>query len=100
MCYTSDNLVNLKTEVTYDENLPYGANGYRTDCNNIQVNSVSHTTLAEPTAIRNTQKFIFQIGTLILKYPRNQPRLFIQLFYSCLLRYHVSINSVAPPIHI
>ena len=55
MCYTTDNLVNLKTEVTYDENLPYGANGYRTDCNNIQVNSVSSTTLAEgKTAIRST----------------------------------------------
>ena len=40
MCYSTDNLVNPKTEVTYDENLPYGTNGYRTDCNNIQVNAI------------------------------------------------------------
>ena len=38
MCYSTDNVVNPRTEVKYDENLPYGTNGYRTDCNNIQVN--------------------------------------------------------------
>ena len=38
MCYSTDDLVNPKTEVTYDENLPYGTDGYRTDCNNIEVN--------------------------------------------------------------
>ena len=38
MRYSTDNVVNPKTEVKYDENLPYGTNGYRTDCNNIQVN--------------------------------------------------------------
>lgn len=37
MCYSTDNLVNPKTEVTYDENLPYGTDGYRTDCNNVKV---------------------------------------------------------------
>lgn len=37
MCYSTNNLVNPKTEVTYDESLPYGTNGYRTDCNHIQV---------------------------------------------------------------
>jgi len=37
MCYTTNYLVRLTTEVTYDESLPYGTNGYRTDCNNIQV---------------------------------------------------------------
>ena len=40
MCYSTDNLVNPKTEVTYDENLPYGSDGYRTDCNNIEVNGL------------------------------------------------------------
>ncbi|KAJ7323134.1 hypothetical protein OS493_032422, partial [Desmophyllum pertusum] len=40
MCYSTDNLVNPKTEVTYDENLPYGTNGYRTDCNNIQFREI------------------------------------------------------------
>lgn len=44
MCYSTDNLVRPQTEVTYDENLPYGTNGYRTDCNNIEVNSVSFET--------------------------------------------------------
>ena len=38
MCYSTHDKVNLKTSVTYDENLPYGTNGYRTDCNYIQVN--------------------------------------------------------------
>ena len=38
MCYSTNNAVNPKAEVTYDEMLPYGTNGYRTDCNNIPVN--------------------------------------------------------------
>ena len=37
MCYSTDDLADPKTEVTYDENYPYGTNGYRTDCNNVQV---------------------------------------------------------------
>ena len=37
MCYTSDEYVRPRTEVTYNPNLPYGTNGYRTNCNNIQV---------------------------------------------------------------
>ena len=37
MCYTTGNLVSLTGQVMYDENLPYGGNGYRTDCRNIQV---------------------------------------------------------------
>ena len=45
MCYSTDNLVGLTTEVTYDSNLPYGTNGYRTDCNNIQVNALKHQPL-------------------------------------------------------
>ena len=40
MCYSTENIVNLKTEVTYNEKLPYGTDGYRTDCNNIEVNSL------------------------------------------------------------
>ncbi|XP_078369767.1 uncharacterized protein LOC144653602 [Oculina patagonica] len=40
MCYSTDNLVKLTAEVTYDENLPYGTNGYRTDCNNIQFREI------------------------------------------------------------
>ena len=39
MCYSTDNLVNLKTEVTYNETQPYGTDGYRTDCN-VKVNSL------------------------------------------------------------
>lgn len=41
MCYSTNNKVNPKAEVTYDEMLPYGTNGYRTDCNNIPVNALS-----------------------------------------------------------
>ena len=37
MCYTTDGVVIPRTEVTYDSNLPYGEDGYRTDCNNIEV---------------------------------------------------------------
>ena len=37
MCYSTDDLADPKSEVTYDENYPYGTDGYRTDCNNVQV---------------------------------------------------------------
>ena len=37
MCYSTDNRADPKTEVTYDENYSYGTDGYRTDCNNVQV---------------------------------------------------------------
>ncbi|XP_022804306.1 uncharacterized protein LOC111341579 [Stylophora pistillata] len=40
MCYSTDNLARPKTEVTYDENHPYGTDGYRTDCNNIQFREI------------------------------------------------------------
>jgi len=35
MCYTTDEYVKPKTEVTYNPNYPYGSAGYRTNCNNI-----------------------------------------------------------------
>ena len=37
MCYSTDDLADPKTEVTYDENYRHGTDGYRTDCNNVQV---------------------------------------------------------------
>ena len=37
MCYTTDEYVKPKTEVTYSAQLPYGSDGYRTNCNNISV---------------------------------------------------------------
>ena len=37
MCYTTDEYAKPKTEVTYNAKLPYGTDGYRTDCNNIPV---------------------------------------------------------------
>ena len=37
MCYTTDEYVKPKTEVTYSAQLPYGSDGYRTNCNNIPV---------------------------------------------------------------
>ena len=45
MCYSTNDTVNLKAEVTYNEALPYGTNGYRTDCNNIRVNMLSNLAL-------------------------------------------------------
>lgn len=41
MCYSTNNVVKPKVEVTYDQMLPYGTNGYRADCNNIPVNTLS-----------------------------------------------------------
>ena len=41
MCYSTNNVVKPKVEVTYDQMLPYGTNGYRADCNNIPVNMIS-----------------------------------------------------------
>ena len=35
MCYTTDEYVKPKTEVTYSAQFPYGSDGYRTNCNNI-----------------------------------------------------------------
>ena len=37
MCYTTDEYAKPKTEVTYDASLPYGTDGYRTNCNQIPV---------------------------------------------------------------
>ena len=37
MCYTTDEYVKPKTEVTYSAQFPYGNDGYRTNCNNIPV---------------------------------------------------------------
>ena len=37
MCYTTDEYADPKDETTYDENLPYGTDGYRTNCNDIEV---------------------------------------------------------------
>ena len=37
MCYTTDEYVRPKSEVTYNAQFPYGSDGYRTDCNNIPV---------------------------------------------------------------
>ena len=37
MCYSTNDTVDLTTEVTYNVSLPYGTSGYRTDCNDIQV---------------------------------------------------------------
>ena len=38
MCYTTDEYAKPKSEVTYSDQTHYGNNGYRTNCNNIQVN--------------------------------------------------------------
>ncbi|XP_078370821.1 uncharacterized protein LOC144654536 [Oculina patagonica] len=35
MCYTTDEYVKPRTEVTYSAQFPHGTDGYRTDCNNI-----------------------------------------------------------------
>ncbi|KAL9971670.1 hypothetical protein ACROYT_G017867 [Oculina patagonica] len=50
MCYTTDEYVKPKTEVTYSAQFPYGTDGYRTDCNNIpftEIIFVDHQTGAK-----------------------------------------------------
>ena len=37
MCYTTDEYAKPKTEVKYNASFPYGTDGYRTNCNNIEV---------------------------------------------------------------
>ena len=37
MCYTTDEYAKPKTEIAYNAQFPYGADGYRTNCNNIPV---------------------------------------------------------------
>ena len=37
MCYTTDEYVKPRTEVTYNASFPYGTADYRTNCNNISV---------------------------------------------------------------
>ena len=37
MCYTTYRKAKPRTEVTYNPKLPYGTDGYRTDCNSIPV---------------------------------------------------------------
>ena len=39
MCYTTDEYVKPKTEVTYNTTFPYRTDGYRTNCNEIEVSS-------------------------------------------------------------
>ena len=64
MCYSADDRVNPRTEVTYDKNLPYGTNGYRTDCNNIQVITMTFSLSGFPVLLVNYQfLFLFQIST-------------------------------------
>ena len=41
MCYTTDDKAKPKTEVTYSAQIPYGTDGYRTNCNNIPVSSLA-----------------------------------------------------------
>ena len=44
MCYTTDEYVKPKTEVTYSAQFPYGSDGYRTNCNNILVSQYNNIT--------------------------------------------------------
>ena len=43
MCYTTDEYAKPKTEVTYNPELPYGTDGYRTNCNQIKVSGFSES---------------------------------------------------------
>ncbi|KAJ7388496.1 calcium ion binding [Desmophyllum pertusum] len=53
MCYTTDEYVKPKTEVTYSAQFPYGTDGYRTNCNNIPKVSFKRQTKTPITAAPN-----------------------------------------------
>ena len=61
MCYTTDEYVKPKTEVTYSAQFPYGSDGYRTNCNNIPV-SLQTLRECEPFG-----RFIVEIPILVAK---------------------------------
>ncbi|KAJ7370217.1 hypothetical protein OS493_033562 [Desmophyllum pertusum] len=61
MCYTTDEYVKPKTEVTYNAQFPYGSDGYRTNCNNIsftEIIFVDHQTGAKAYFKRQTNQSI------------------------------------------
>ena len=43
MCYTTDKFTKPKTEVEYNATFPYGTDGYRTNCNQINVSGFSES---------------------------------------------------------
>ena len=56
MCYTTDEYAKPKTEVTYNTTFPYRTDGYRTNCNEIEVSScIWCITSALPLTSRGTQ---------------------------------------------
>ncbi|KAL9972050.1 hypothetical protein ACROYT_G018289 [Oculina patagonica] len=61
MCYTTDEYVKPKTEVTYSAQFPYGSDGYRTNCNNIsftEIVFVDHQTGSKAYFKRRTNQSI------------------------------------------
>ncbi|CAH3045923.1 unnamed protein product, partial [Pocillopora meandrina] len=58
MCYTTDEFVKPRTEVTYNASIPYGTVGYRTNCNNISIMFLDHQTLAKVYFKRRTNQSI------------------------------------------
>ena len=40
MCYTTDEYAKPRTEVEYNALFPYGTDGYRTNCNDIEVSKL------------------------------------------------------------
>ncbi|RMX37678.1 hypothetical protein pdam_00004301 [Pocillopora damicornis] len=70
MCYTTDEYVKPRTEVTYNASIPYGTVGYRTNCNNISFTEImflDHQTLAKVYFKRRTNQSI----TASLNYGNN-----------------------------
>ena len=65
MCYTTDEYVKPKTEVTYSAQFAYGSDGYRTNCNNIPVSGYN-SSIDE---ILNTElrRYLY----LVLPYPNS-----------------------------
>lgn len=43
MCYTTDEYAKPKTEITYNPSLPYGTDGYRSNCNNVPFTEIIFT---------------------------------------------------------
>ena len=61
MCYTTDEYAKPSSEVMYNSKLPYGTDGYRTNCNNIPVSWL---------ASKKTESTTTTTTTILLKFEK------------------------------
>ena len=72
MCYTTDEYAKPRTEVKYNASFPYGTDGYRTNCNNIEVSWCIPFTKCNKTFL--IVKIFFQIESIFTGWLDHLPR--------------------------